>query len=122
MKHLLRVLAASSPSQALCIKIEIWELKIYQELLIQPSGALDGTVGRPNNSFKLHQVKMEVSIFVRQDVKLLEKQDGFGLLRLLRPLTANYWYIQPYPWSPQLLHVYNIKPKLCAKHVLTVRE
>ena len=28
--------------------------KSYQGLLIQESGALDGTVGRPNSSFKLH--------------------------------------------------------------------
>ena len=34
----------------------------------------------------------------------------------------NFQAIQPYSWSPQQLYVYNIKPKLCAKHVLTARE
>ena len=47
---------------------------------------------------------------------------NIDILRLLWPLTANYKYIQPYSWSPQLLYVYNIKPKLDAKQALTVRE
>lgn len=33
----------------------IWAFKSYQGLLIQPSGALDRTVGRPNSTLKLHQ-------------------------------------------------------------------
>ena len=33
----------------------IWAFKSYQGLLIQPSGALDWTVGRPNSTLKLHQ-------------------------------------------------------------------
>ena len=36
-------------------------------------------------------------------------------------LTYSYLH-QPYSLSPKLLYVYNIKFKLCAKHVLTVRE
>ena len=33
----------------------IWAFKSYRGLLIQPSGALDWTVGRPNSTLKLHQ-------------------------------------------------------------------
>ena len=33
---------------------------------------------------------------------------NIDILRLLQPLTANYKYIQPYSWSPQLLYMYII--------------
>ena len=47
---------------------------------------------------------------------------NIDILQLRWPLTANYQYLQSYSLSPKLLYVYNIKFKLCAKHVLTVRE
>ena len=37
-------------------------------------------------------------------------------------LKVLFYHIQPYSCSPQLLYVYNIKPKRCAKHVLSARE
>ena len=55
-------------------------------------------------------------------LSLLIIGSNIDILRLLWSLTANNMYIQPYSWSPQVLNVYNIKPKLCAKHVLKIRE
>ena len=45
---------------------------------------------------------------------------NIDILRQLRPLTANYLAI--FKVISTTIYIFNKKPKLCAKHVLTVRE